>query len=138
MELKNIPLEELWRVAQEILKKSNYSICLINGTMGSGKTTLIREICRLLGVKDNVASPTFALVNEYDSDRGPIYHFDFYRLKSLEEAFDAGIEEYFYTGQLCLLEWPELVAPILPSKFIKVDIEESENDTRNYKLTTHE
>ena len=87
------------------------------GSMGAGKTTLIKAICHELGVKDNVASPTFALVNEYrDRNSNPIYHFDFYRINKIEEVFDFGYEEYFYkTEGLCLIEWPELIEEILPS-----------------------
>lgn len=82
--------------------------------MGSGKTTLIQSICASLGVTDEVTSPTFSLVNEYRSASGnPIYHFDFYRIRNLEEVFDIGYEDYFYSGHLCLIEWPSLVAPLL-------------------------
>ena len=138
MELKNVALNDLKSVAQAILEADHHNICLLRGEMGSGKTTLIRQICQLLGVEDNVASPTFALVNEYESNRGPIYHFDFYRLNTIEEALEAGIEEYFYSGHLCLIEWPELIVPILPPDYLNVVIDSSENDTRNYKLTVHE
>lgn len=138
MELKNVALNDLKSVAQAILEADHHNICLLRGEMGSGKTTLIRQICQLLGVEDNVASPTFALVNEYESNRGPIYHFDFYRLNTIEEALEAGIEEYFYSGHLCLIEWPELIVPILPPDYLNVVIDSSENDTRNYKLIVHE
>ncbi|MHC1703720.1 MAG: tRNA (adenosine(37)-N6)-threonylcarbamoyltransferase complex ATPase subunit type 1 TsaE [Tenuifilaceae bacterium] len=86
------------------------------GSMGAGKTTIIKAICHELGVKDNVASPTFALVNEYrDKKSNPVYHFDFYRINKIEEVFDFGYEEYFYkTEGICLIEWPELIESILP------------------------
>ena len=138
MELNNITLDKISSVAEAILAEKSYNICLINGEMGSGKTTLIREICQVLEVEDNVASPTFSLVNEYESKQGSIYHFDFYRLNSLDEALDAGVEEYFYSDQLCLIEWPELIQPILPTKYLNVDIDHMAKDIRNYKLTTHE
>lgn len=137
-ELNNIALDRISEVAAEIVDNHDHTILLIKGEMGSGKTTLIREICRLLEVKDNVASPTFSLVNEYASNRGPIYHFDFYRLKSIEEALDAGLEEYLYSGNLCLLEWPEIVESILPSGLMSIEIYNAENNQRNYKLTYHE
>jgi tRNA threonylcarbamoyladenosine biosynthesis protein TsaE len=138
MELNNITLDKISTVAEAILAYKTYTICLINGEMGSGKTTLIREICQVLEVEDNVASPTFSLVNEYASKQGAIYHFDFYRLNSVGEALDAGVEEYFYSDQLCLIEWPELIQPILPPKYLNVDIDNTAKDIRNYKLTTHE
>lgn len=104
------------------------------GSMGVGKTTLIKELCAELGVEDVVCSPTFAIVNEYRRPiRGkvaalqePVYHFDFYRLKSLGEAYDLGYEEYFYSGCYCFTEWTEKVEELLPESYVRVDIEENE------------
>ena len=97
------------------------------GKMGVGKTTLIKELCAELGVEDNVCSPTFAIVNEYsDRDGEPVYHFDFYRLKSVAEAYDIGYEEYFYSGCYCFTEWTEKVEELLPERYVRVDIEERE------------
>ncbi len=97
------------------------------GKMGVGKTTLIKEICAELGVADNVCSPTFAIVNEYTSGDGePVYHFDFYRLKSLAEAYDIGYEEYFYSGCYCFTEWTEKVEELLPESYVRVEIEETD------------
>ena len=95
------------------------------GKMGVGKTTLIKELCAVLGVKENVCSPTFAIVNEYsDSEGEPVYHFDFYRLKSVAEAYDIGYEEYFYSGCYCFTEWTEKVEELLPERYVRVEIEE--------------
>lgn len=97
------------------------------GKMGVGKTTLIKELCAVLGVKDNVCSPTFAIVNEYsDRDDEPVYHFDFYRLKSVAEAYDIGYEEYFYSGCYCFTEWTEKVEELLPEHYVRVEIEEKD------------
>ena len=97
------------------------------GKMGVGKTMLIKELCAELGVEDNVCSPTFAIVNEYsDRDGEPVYHFDFYRLKSVAEAYDIGYEEYFYSGCYCFTEWTEKVEELLPERYVRVDIEERE------------
>lgn len=99
--------------------------------MGAGKTTFTKAICEVLGVKDVITSPTFAIVNEYtDGNGNPIYHFDFYRIKKLEEVYDMGYEDYFYSGNLCLLEWPELIEEILPDNAIKVKIEEQQDGSR--------
>ena len=101
------------------------------GKMGAGKTTFIKALCEELGVEDVITSPTFALVNEYTSGEGdPIYHFDFYRIKQLEEVYDMGYEDYFYSGNLCLLEWPELIESILPDDAVKVTITPQEDGTR--------
>ncbi len=101
------------------------------GKMGAGKTTFIKALCEELGVEDVITSPTFALVNEYTSGEGdPIYHFDFYRIKKLEEVYDMGYEDYFYSGNLCLLEWPELIESILPDDAVKVTITPQEDGTR--------
>lgn len=100
------------------------------GKMGVGKTTLIKEICDVLGVKDNVCSPTFAIVNEYsrpfDAGSEPVYHFDFYRMKSVAEAYDIGYEEYFYSGCYCFTEWTEKVEELLPERYVRVELEETE------------
>lgn len=97
------------------------------GAMGVGKTTLIKELCAQLGVRQNVCSPTFAIVNEYaDGNGSPIYHFDFYRLKRIEEAYDIGYEEYFYSGCYCFTEWTEKIEPILPDHYLRITIEESD------------
>lgn len=100
------------------------------GSMGVGKTTLIKEICAQLGVEQNVCSPTFAIINEYaDRDGEPVYHFDFYRLKNLDEAYDIGYEEYFYSGCWCFTEWTEKIEPLLPDRYLRIDIVE-QNGTR--------
>ena len=97
------------------------------GSMGAGKTTLIKNLCHRMGVTDEVNSPTFAIVNEYVTEEGEsVYHFDFYRIKKLEEAYDIGYENYFYSGNLCLIEWPEMIEPLLPEKYIRVEIQHGE------------
>ena len=96
------------------------------GSMGVGKTTLIKEMCAVLGSQDNVCSPTFAIINEYSTgDDRPIYHFDFYRLKNLDEAYDIGYEEYFYSGDYCFTEWTEKIEALLPDCYVRVDITET-------------
>ena len=108
--------------------------------MGAGKTTFIKAICEELGVSDVITSPTFAIVNEYRSDVAGelIYHFDFYRIKKLEEVYDMGYEDYFYSGALCFIEWPELIEELLPGNAIKVTIEEVENGERKVTLEDFE
>ncbi len=99
------------------------------GSMGAGKTTLIKNLCHKIGVTDEVNSPTFAIVNEYVTEKGEsVYHFDFYRIKKLEEAYDIGYENYFDSGNLCLIEWPEMIEPLMPEKYIRVDIQHGETD----------
>lgn len=101
------------------------------GKMGAGKTTFVKAICEELGVEDVITSPTFAIVNEYTSGEGdPIYHFDFYRIKKTEEFYDMGGEDYFYSGNLCFIEWPELIEEVLPQDAVKVKIEEIEGGKR--------
>ena len=102
------------------------------GKMGSGKTTLIKAICEELGVEDVITSPTFAIVNEYRSATTAelIYHFDFYRIKKIEEVYDMGYEDYFFSGSLCFIEWPELIEALLPEDAVKVHIEEKEDGAR--------
>lgn len=101
------------------------------GKMGAGKTTFIKAICEELGVKDVITSPTFAIVNEYEGDgNATIYHFDFYRIKKLDEVYDMGYEEYFFSGNPCFIEWPELIEDLLPEDVTKVTIEEAEDGSR--------
>lgn len=101
------------------------------GKMGAGKTTFTKALCEALGVQDVINSPTFAIVNEYEAGNGdPIYHFDFYRIKRLSEAYDIGVDDYFYSGNLCFIEWPELVEDILPEETVKVTIEELPDGNR--------
>lgn len=102
------------------------------GKMGAGKTTFVKALCDVLGVDDVVNSPTFAIVNEYHSAvlGGPVFHFDFYRIKRLEEAFDIGVDDYFYSGRPCFIEWPELIEEILPEDVVRVAIEEQPDGTR--------
>ncbi len=106
------------------------------GTMGAGKTTFVKALCEVLGVTDDtVTSPTFAIVNEYRADGGElIYHFDFYRVKRLEEVYDMGYEDYFYSGALCFIEWPELVEELLPEDTVRVTIEEQPDGSRLLRM----
>ena len=101
------------------------------GGMGAGKTTFIKAVCQELGVTDDcVASPTFAIVNEYKATQGPIYHFDFYRIRRLSEAQDMSFDDYLYSGHLCFIEWPELIEPLLPDDAVRVTIEELPDGSR--------
>ncbi|MCI6672125.1 MAG: tRNA (adenosine(37)-N6)-threonylcarbamoyltransferase complex ATPase subunit type 1 TsaE [Prevotella sp.] len=135
MEIKIQSLETIHEAAQQFIDNiSDRKVFAFYGKMGVGKTTFTKAICETLGVKDVITSPTFAIVNEYtDAHQQPIYHFDFYRIKRLEEVYDMGYEDYFYSGNLCLLEWPELIEDILPENAVKVTIEELPDGTRVIK-----
>lgn len=105
------------------------------GKMGAGKTTFIKALCEELGAEDVITSPTFAIVNEYSLPlggrlEGALYHFDFYRIKKIEEVYDMGYEDYFYSGNLCLIEWPELIEDLLPENALRVTIEEQPDGSR--------
>ena len=117
-------VSELERAATSLLELINdKTIVCFYAEMGVGKTTLIKEICKKLGVEDVLSSPTFSIINEYLTDNDEsVYHFDFYRIEKEEEAFDIGYEEYFYQGNLCLIEWPEKISSIIPKNIIKVQI----------------
>lgn len=105
------------------------------GHMGAGKTTFITAVCKVLGVSDTVNSPTFTIVNEYRSGKGfPVYHFDFYRINKIQEAYDIGIDEYFGGGGLCLIEWPEKIEQILPDDCIRVEIVVNEDGSRSLNI----
>jgi tRNA threonylcarbamoyladenosine biosynthesis protein TsaE len=125
-------LEELDSVAKELLAQfPTEKVMAFYGKMGAGKTTFIQSICRELGSTDNVTSPTFALINEYlDAQMSSIFHFDFYRIKDIEEAFDLGYEDYIYSGDYCLIEWPEMIESLLPENLLEVKIETQEDNTR--------
>ena len=130
-------LDLIHKAAQEFIKNmGTKKIYAFYGNMGAGKTTFIKAICQELGVEDIITSPTFSLVNEYTSNKlnEPIYHFDFYRIKKIEEVYDMGYEDYFYSGHLCFLEWPELIEDLLPEDAVKVKINVNADDTRTVKF----
>ena len=136
MEIKIQSRDHIHEAAREfIAAMGDNTVFALYGKMGAGKTTFVKALCQELGVEDVVTSPTFAVINEYRSDIAGelIYHFDFYRIKKLEEVYDMGYEDYFYSGALCFIEWPELVEELLPGNTVKVTIEELEDGSR--KLT---
>jgi tRNA threonylcarbamoyladenosine biosynthesis protein TsaE len=126
-------LSELPATAQALLSfAGSQKIFLFYGDMGAGKTTFIKALCEQLGVKEAVTSPTFSIVNEYEGTTAQVYHFDFYRLKNQEEALDMGYEEYFYSDNYCLIEWPEKIPDLLPDHYIKVSIQLQEQQSRQF------
>lgn len=134
-------LTELEKTALEIINHiGSKGVWLIEGQMGAGKTTLVKALCKKLGVKDTVNSPTFSIVNEYENGAGePIYHFDFYRIKNLEEAKDIGFEEYLYSGDLCLIEWSSLVIELIDTPHWRIDIVvNDDDDSRIITLTQND
>ena len=130
----NFNLQDLPFVAKEILLKVSNKTLLFYGTMGVGKTTLIKEISKQLGVTDVINSPTFSLVNEYEIAKDKIYHFDFYRIKTEEEALDIGIEDYFYSEHWKLIEWPEKISNLLPPNSTKIEMGKNKNGTRTLNI----
>ncbi len=128
---KKYSLKELNSVAREIVTTAQHKILLFYGEMGVGKTTLIKEICKVLGVQEIVHSPTFSLVNEYKTqDNKTIYHFDFYRIEDEEEAYNMGAEDYLYSSHWCLIEWPDKIKNLLPAETVTISISLSENGER--------
>ncbi|PMC22890.1 tRNA (adenosine(37)-N6)-threonylcarbamoyltransferase complex ATPase subunit type 1 TsaE [Hoylesella buccalis] len=133
MEIKIESLDCIKEAAQQFIDNMGKgNVFAFYGKMGAGKTTFIKAICVCLDVEDVITSPTFAIVNEYYSNKlqDSIYHFDFYRIKKLEEVYDMGYEDYFYSHRLCFLEWPELVEELLPKDAVKVTIAEQEDGPR--------
>ncbi|WP_031525796.1 tRNA (adenosine(37)-N6)-threonylcarbamoyltransferase complex ATPase subunit type 1 TsaE [Dyadobacter crusticola] len=124
-------LEELEQVSAELMQfGKDIPVWLFEGHMGAGKTTLIKAICRHLGVQSHVQSPTFSLVNEYAAGQDAVFHFDFYRIKDETEALDMGIEEYFDSGSFCFVEWPGMIASLWPEHYLHLDLSADENGTR--------
>ncbi len=130
MEIRIDSLDHIRAAAREFIENMGESrVFAFYGKMGAGKTTFVKAICEELGVEDVITSPTFAIINEYEGDE-TIYHFDFYRIKKLEEVYDMGYEDYFYSGALCFIEWPELIEEILPDDAIRVSITEQDDGSR--------
>lgn len=133
MEITIDKIENIREAARQFVNNMGTgNVFAFYGKMGAGKTTFIKAVCEELGVKDVITSPTFAIVNEYrtEPDGRPIYHFDFYRIKKLDEVYDMGYEDYFYSGALCLIEWPELIEPLLPEDATRVTITEHTDGSR--------
>ena len=141
MEIRISNLDNIREAARQFIENiGDHRVFAFYGKMGAGKTTFIKAICEELGVEDVITSPTFAIVNEYTSQSSlltphdSIFHFDFYRIKKLEEVYDMGFEDYSYSGSLCFIEWPELIEEVLPEDAVKVTIEENADGTRSVKL----
>ena len=139
--MKSIQIKSLDNIAEAakefIAQMGDETVYAFNGEMGAGKTTFINALCKALGVEDDTTnSPSFSIINEYRSDTTAelIYHFDLYRLESLEEAFDIGVEDYFDSGALCFLEWPERIEDILPYDTVRVNIVVNDDDTRTITI----
>lgn len=130
-------LAELRKIAKELINTfPEERVFALYGKMGAGKTTFIQALCKVLGSDDNVTSPTFALINEYNTpDFSSIFHFDFYRINDLEEAYDLGYEDYIYSGSYCFIEWPEMIETLLPQNLVEVKIEVQDDGTREIKAT---
>ena len=134
MEIKIQNIDTIRESAREFIQNiGEHKVFAFYGKMGAGKTTFVKAICEELGVEDVITSPTFAIVNEYETSPKPqsIFHFDFYRIKRLEEVYDMGYEYYFYSGALCFIEWPELIEDLLPEDAVKVTITENADGTRS-------
>lgn len=120
-------IEELTTIAKELIPQFQHKTILFEGEMGAGKTTFIKVLVEVMGTQDEVSSPTFSIVNEYETDLGKVFHFDLYRIKSEEEAMDFGIEEYLYSNQYCLIEWPSKIENLIPNEHHTIEIIAEEN-----------
>ena len=137
MEIKRTSLNDIDNAAKAFVEAMDQNtVFAFYGKMGAGKTTFIKAVCEALGVTEVVNSPTFSIVNEYRSETTGelIYHFDFYRIKKLDEVYDMGYEDYFYSGAVCFIEWPELIEELLPGDALKVEIAEQEDGSRIVKF----
>ena len=126
--------DEIPEIASKVLSEIETRIVLFYGEMGTGKTTLIKEIAKQLGVNDVLSSPTFSIVNEYKLNEEKLFHFDFYRIENEEEAYDIGIEEYFYSGYWNLIEWPEKIENLLPEESTKIKLTKNKNGSRTIMI----
>ena len=126
--------KEIGKVAEALLKNSESKVFLFYGSMGVGKTTLIKELALQLGVKEPSSSPSFSIINEYDTPDGTVYHFDFYRINDISEAFDIGFEDYLYNGDYIFIEWPEKIEQLLPLDANKITLEINNNGSRTLKF----
>ena len=137
MEIKIEKLHNIREAAKQFIANiGDSTVFAFYGNMGAGKTTFVKAVCEELGVDDVITSPTFSIVNEYRSEQTGelIYHFDFYRVKKIEEVYDMGFEDYFYSGALCFIEWPELCEEVLPDDTVKVSIKEEPDGSRTITL----
>jgi len=133
--LKDLP-DIAWRILDFTGRNG---VVAFEGQLGAGKTTLIKQICKLLGVKDTITSPTFSIINEYVNGGGEtVYHFDFYRIKDVEEAFGTGAEEYFFSGSLCLVEWPKVARELMPDDYYLIQIEVSGPESRTFDVKKYD
>ncbi|MCD8304498.1 MAG: tRNA (adenosine(37)-N6)-threonylcarbamoyltransferase complex ATPase subunit type 1 TsaE [Prevotellaceae bacterium] len=132
MQIKISSLDGLGEAARQFHEAmGSHTVFALHGAMGAGKTTFVKALCQELGVSDTVCSPSFAIINEYETPQGePVYHFDFYRLSKTEEALDIGCLDYFSSGRLCLIEWPELVESLLPPEAVHVSFTVQPDGTR--------
>jgi tRNA threonylcarbamoyladenosine biosynthesis protein TsaE len=133
-------LRELAEVAGELLKLAgDRKVWLLNGDLGAGKTTLIKALCTALGVRSGMTSPTFSIINEYHTGAGdPVYHFDFYRLKDENEAFDIGVDEYLDSGRYCFIEWPDKIPSLIPGRHLSIHLRIVEMETRHLEAHLHD
>ena len=128
-------LDQIQEVAEQIIASNPNKIILFNGEMGVGKTTLIKQLCKSLGITDATSSPTFSLVNEYQIPNGKkVYHFDFYRIKQETEALDMGVDDYLYSGNWCFIEWSEKIASLIPEEHSTINIELLSDGKRELEL----
>jgi len=137
---RGVGIEEICTVAREIAKRvTDLNVWLFYGSMGAGKTTLIKAVCSTLGVMETTSSPTFSIINEYETEHhSSVYHFDFYRIKDEVEAYDIGADEYFYSGRPCFVEWPEKIPSLLPPQHGKVLIQSENSTHRTIVISVHD
>ena len=137
---EKVMLADLEKVGSKLIQGAKgVSVFVFHGDMGSGKTTFVKAICKFLGVEDTMSSPTFSIVNEYQTISGnTIFHFDFYRIKNESEAYDIGVEEYFDSGHYCFVEWPEKIPTLLPMKYVEVFIQINDNTHRTIAFSIHD
>lgn len=135
MEFITKNIDDLNQISEKLIEQFNHKVVLFYGEMGNGKTTLIKQLCKKLGVSESTSSPTFSIVNEYKTnDNKTIYHFDFYRIKDESEVLDFGYEEYLYSNNFCFIEWPEKIPNMLPNNVEKVYINLDEEENRVISL----